>query len=76
MALQYMYMEWTTKKRHNLCPVSVICIVYIRTNFMIRDVYKLPFSYIHLLVGTSLFMTYNIVYLSTTPFVINNHFDF
>ena len=23
MALQYMYMEWTTKKRHNLCPVSI-----------------------------------------------------
>ena len=49
--------------------------VYIRTHFMIRDVYKLPFFYKkNVLVGASLFMTYNIVYLSTIPFFINNHF--
>ena len=47
---------------------------YIRTDFMIRDVCKLLFSYINLLVGTSLFMTYNIVYLSIIPFFVYNHF--
>ena len=61
-------------------PVNreVICMVYIRTHLMIRDVYKLSFDrkkIIHTFIGGySLFVNYNIVYLSTIPFFINSHF--